>query len=95
MASHIVPWSVDKKNRLNPQNGLCLSALHDKAYDQGLLTVMPDHTIRVARNLQASEPDPFLNFALMQFHGKRIRMPERFRPSPDFLSAHASRFGFI
>lgn len=33
IASHIVPWRMDSKNRLNPQNGLCLSALHDKAYD--------------------------------------------------------------
>ena len=46
-ASHIVPWSQDKKNRLNPQNGLCLSALRDRAFDQGLLTVMPDLTVRV------------------------------------------------
>ena len=29
IASHIVPWSEDHLNRLNPQNGLCLSALHD------------------------------------------------------------------
>ena len=31
IASHIVPWAEDKKNRLNPENGLCLSALHDRA----------------------------------------------------------------
>lgn len=35
IASHIVPWGVDAKNRLNPKNGLCLSALHDKAFDVG------------------------------------------------------------
>ena len=45
IASHIVPWSMDAKNRLNPQNGLCLSALHDKAYDIGLITVLPDCTV--------------------------------------------------
>ncbi|MBN8570700.1 MAG: HNH endonuclease, partial [Ignavibacteria bacterium] len=32
VASHITPWSVDEKNRLNPHNGLCLNALHDKAF---------------------------------------------------------------
>jgi putative restriction endonuclease len=31
IASHIVPWSKDKANRLNPSNGLCLSAIHDRA----------------------------------------------------------------
>lgn len=33
VASHIVPWSHDKDNRVNPRNGLLLSALHDKAFD--------------------------------------------------------------
>ena len=32
-ASHIVPWAKDAKNRLNPRNGLCLNALHDRAFD--------------------------------------------------------------
>jgi len=39
VASHIVPWSKDKHNRLNPRNGLCLSALHDKAFDRGLIAL--------------------------------------------------------
>ncbi|ENW2607848.1 HNH endonuclease, partial [Neisseria gonorrhoeae] len=30
VASHIKPWGEDKDNRLNPRNGLCLNALHDK-----------------------------------------------------------------
>ncbi|QTA93412.1 HNH endonuclease [Desulfonema magnum] len=34
IASHIVPWSVDEDNRLNPSNGLCLNALHDRAFDK-------------------------------------------------------------
>jgi putative restriction endonuclease len=38
-ASHIVPWSVDATNRTNPRNGLCLNAIHDRAFDCGLLTV--------------------------------------------------------
>lgn len=95
VASHIVPWSVDRKNRLNPQNGLCLSALHDKAYDQGLLTVLPDYTVCIANSLRISANDSFLGAALVSYHGKSIRMPERFRPSPDFLKAHALRFGFL
>lgn len=95
VASHIVPWSADKKNRLNPQNGLCLSALHDKAYDQGLLTVLPDYTVHIAKELRAADADKFLSRAISTFHGHRIRMPERFRPEPAFLEIHARRFGFI
>ena len=73
IASHIVPWSHDTHNRLNPQNGLCLSALHDRAYDQGLMTVLPDDfTIRVSPALRAHDGAP-------------ITLPERFRPAPEFL----------
>ncbi|MFT4255888.1 MAG: HNH endonuclease signature motif containing protein [Pseudoxanthomonas sp.] len=34
VASHIVPWNEDAAIRLHPGNGLCLSAMHDKAFDK-------------------------------------------------------------
>jgi putative restriction endonuclease len=95
IASHIVPWRLDSKNRLNPQNGLCLSALHDKAYDQGLITVLPDFTVRVAPALKAQQHDSFMAESLLRFNGQAIRLPERFRPEPEFLAIHAWTFGFI
>jgi putative restriction endonuclease len=95
IASHIVPWSEDKQNRLNPQNGLCLSALHDRAYDQGLITVMPDYTVRVSQALKKNADHPFTNAALLDFDKLPIHMPERFRPDPRFLKSHAERFGFL
>jgi putative restriction endonuclease len=95
IASHIVPWSEDKLNRLNPHNGLCLSALHDKAYDQGLITVMPDYTVRVSKALMAMPTNTFLIESLISFDKITIRQPERFKPTPGFLEIHARRFGFI
>ena len=95
IASHIVPWSVDKKNRLNPQNGLCLSALHDKAYDTGLITVLPDFTICVSERLMDADVDRFTRQAISMYHGHSISLPDRFKPNPSFLVAHASRFGFV
>ena len=94
IASHIVPWSEDKQNRLNPQNGLCLSALHDKAYDQGLITVMPDYTVRVSNKLKSGLASSFLAEALLRFDGLAINLPERFRPKQEFLAIHATRFGY-
>ena len=82
IASHIVPWSEDTHNRLNPQNGLCLSALHDRAYDQGLITVMPDFTVRVSSQVKANKGDSFITESLLRFDRQRIRFPERFGPSP-------------
>lgn len=95
IASHIVPWSKDNKNRLNPQNGLCLSTLHDRAYDQGLITVLPDFTVRVSNKLTTQKADSFMRDALLKFHGKPIQLPERFGPAPEFLAFHARTFGFM
>lgn len=95
IASHIVPWSEDTQNRLNPQNGLCLSALHDRAYDQGLITVMPDYKVRVSTKIKANKGDSFMAESLLSFDQKFIRFPDRFGPAPVFLEWHARRFGFI
>lgn len=95
VASHIIPWSMDERNRLNPRNGLLLSSLHDKAYDVGLITVMPDFTIRVAKQLNDVSLDGFAEETLKAFDGRSIRQPERFRPNPEFLASHAARFGFL
>ena len=95
IASHIVPWSEDKNNRLNPSNGLCLSALHDRAYDQGLITVLPDYKVKINHRLVDERGNDFLNDALLRYEGTSIRMPGRFRPNPEFLTRHARRFGFV
>lgn len=95
IASHIVPWSQDSHNRLNPKNGLCLSALHDRAYDQGLITVMPDFKVRVSPRLKTSKTDNFITDSLLRFDQQAIQLPERFSPAPKFLESHARRFGFL
>ena len=74
---------------------LCLSALHDRAFDQGLITVLPDYTVRVSPALRAQTGDAFMADALSRYDGARITLPERFAPAPGFLHWHASRFGFI
>ena len=94
-ASHIEPWSRDVKNRMNHQNGLCLSVLHDRAYDIGLITVMPDFKVRVSKKLQLRSDDVFMKQSLLQFNNKKIFMPVRYGPDPAFLESHARRFGFI
>lgn len=95
IASHIVPWSEDAHNRLNPQNGLCLSALHDRAYDQGLITVLPDYTVRVSPKLKTKNVDPFTEQALLRFDREPIQMPSRLAPAAEFLEKHARRFNFL
>lgn len=88
VASHIVPWAANVTQRLNPKNGLCLSALHDRAYDQGLLTVLPDLTVRVSSRLHTLANDPLGQDWLLALNGRRITPPERFAPDPSFLDFH-------
>ena len=59
------------------------------------MTVLPDFTIRVSPALHADGGDRFMADALLRYDGERITLPERFRPAPDFLARHATRFGFM
>ena len=88
LASHIVPWSKDKANRLNPRNGLCLSALHDRAFDSGLITLDDNFQIRVAGILRHRANMVPLREALLTLKGRQIDLPERFMPDKQFLVRH-------
>jgi hypothetical protein len=86
IASHIVPWGEAKDKRLNPSNGLCLSAIHDKAFDKGLMTVTTEYVIIVSKIIN---DDISKQAKLLQnLHGKKITLPEKFLPDRDFLMWH-------
>ncbi len=87
IASHIVPWSKDKVNRLNPSNGLCLSALHDRVFDQGFITLSDDGAIILSSELLKRD-DPFIQTTLKSLEGHMIEMPERFAPDFAFIQHH-------
>ena len=67
VASHIIPWRDDRSNRVNPRNGLLLSALHDKAFDTGLITVENDMTVRVSDQCPRSD-DPYFSDRAQHIH---------------------------
>jgi putative restriction endonuclease len=87
VASHIVPWRDDKQNRLNPQNGLCLSSLHDKAFDQGLLTLDEDLRVVLSSQLKKSAAS-FSRQSFDVFEGRKILAPVRYQPDQQFLEHH-------
>ena len=86
IASHIVPWSVDTFNRLNPRNGLCLSMLHDKALDAGIISIQDNMTIIISKNIKST--DNFYKNTIEYYEGKEINCPEKFKPELDFLAYH-------
>lgn len=87
VASHIVPWSQDKANRLNPSNGLCLSALHDRAFDKGLITLDDDFRIVLSEEILKTD-NGHLKTVFIPLKGEQIELPERFLPAPEFLQWH-------
>lgn len=90
-ASHIVPWSADVKNRTNPRNGLCLNAIHDRAFDCGLLTVTPDFRVKVSPKIRRHSGDVAARNLLLRFDHASISRPRRFAPSADSLKYHNER----
>jgi len=89
VASHIVPWARDPENRMNPRNGLCLNALHDKAFDKGLMWIEEGFVVRFSeRFFQDRRVDNPATSWLTGFDGKRLRLPKMFTPDPELLRRH-------
>src|SRR3989344_2180988 len=86
-ASHIVPWSVDVNNRLNPRNGLCLNALHDRAFDRHLMWVEDDLTVHFSSKISLGDSESAKWF--LSFEGKKLLLPKIFSPDPTLLARHA------
>ncbi len=87
IASHIVPWSKDKKNRLNPRNGLCLSAIHDRAFDKGLITLSDQLRVVLSKDL-IKRDEVFVKQIFLPLAGLQIELPERFAPDLAFIARH-------
>lgn len=95
VASHIVPWATDPKNRLNPRNGLCLNAIHDKAFDRGLITVSNDYRIIISKRLREKSSEEVVARYFTKHDGQKLFLPDRFLPSLEFLEFHQkNRFIF-
>jgi len=93
IASHIVAWSKDEKNRLNPMNGLCLNALHDKAFDCGLITISADdYSIKISSKLKKKKVPESIEQNFLQLDGNQIILPDKFLPSKEFLKIHNDFF---
>jgi putative restriction endonuclease len=87
-ASHIIPWTQDPKNRLNPRNGICLNALHDRAFDRGLITIGEDWRVIVSPKL-LTHSNKTNNLGLItRFNNKKIKLPLRFLPDLTFIEYH-------
>jgi len=88
-ASHIIPWSAEARRRGDPRNGICLNALHDRAFERGLISFDAEFRAIVSSELlQSAEDCAFSRTSLVGVAGRPLIRPHRFMPDPDALEYH-------
>jgi putative restriction endonuclease len=85
VASHIIPWAKHEEHRLDPQNGICLSSLFDKAFDQGFISFKDDGSMMVSSDVLLDEN---LWDYIKIYQNKKIRMNKEYSPNVEFLKYH-------
>lgn len=90
-ASHIVGWAEDKDNRMNPANGLCLSATYDAAFDKHLISFDEDYRMIFSPTLKEFYSNEAFKTQFRVFEGKRISLPKRYSPEQTFLEKHREK----
>lgn len=90
VASHIKPWSVSnaRTERTNPSNGLCLNAMHDKAFDRGLITIDKNYRVVNSKLIKETAMDEKTKEWFSFYNGKEIILPDKFLPGKDFIEYH-------
>lgn len=88
VASHIIPWSKNTEQRLNPRNGLCLNSIHDKAFDRGFITITPEFSIKISKVFGDFEKDKVVQDFFIKYENQKISLPDKFLPSKEFLDYH-------
>ncbi len=89
IASHIKPWAISdpKTERLNAHNGLYLNALHDKAFDRGLITIDKDLRVVLSSELKKHQSAPNYKW-ICECEGQTIRRAKDYPPDPAFIEYH-------
>jgi putative restriction endonuclease len=93
-ASHILSWAESKETRMDPRNGLCLSATYDAAFDAHLISLDEDYRLLISREISDHFTSEIVKAYFQNRAGQEISVPDRFRPSKEFLAKHRSRGKF-
>ena len=89
VASHILPWARYPKSRLEPQNGIALSRLHDGAFDRGLISFDDNYRLVLSDRLRSHLPQKSLDENFVAYEGKVLGvLPDALPPSLEYLSVH-------
>lgn len=87
-ASHIIPWAKNEEERLNPENGICLSALYDKAYDKGFIAVNDRFEVLISSDLKKKSKHEYYPKYFSHLENEKIILPQKYLPNKEFLQYH-------
>jgi putative restriction endonuclease len=88
IASHIVPWSESESERLNPENGICLSPLYDRAFDLGYIGINDKMEIILSKELKQFDSNKFYLEHFGKVDNLQIFRPQKYSPRKEFLQYH-------
>jgi putative restriction endonuclease len=89
VASHILPWGSYPAQRLNVRNGLCLSRLHDAAFECGLISFDGGFRLLLSEELRNQLPQRSITESFVAYTGEVLRLPpDAALPEPNFLAEH-------
>lgn len=88
IASHILKWSENEKERLNPSNGICFCSTHDRAFELGLMGINSEYKILFSNELDKISNKNTLEYVFHRHNNTSIIMPDKYFPNKDFLAIH-------
>ena len=81
-------WAEDEANSLNPENGLCLSATYDAAFDRHLISFDEHYRLVVSKEIKDHCTDAAAKSYFLDREGQTMSLPTRFLPSQSLLERH-------
>jgi putative restriction endonuclease len=89
VASHILPWRSHSEYRLDVRNGICLSRLHDAAFDRGLISFDETFRLLLSPRLKAELSQRAVAENFGAYAGEPLYFPDdAVLPDAAFLSKH-------
>jgi putative restriction endonuclease len=81
-AAHIIRDAEEAGEPIVP-NGLSLCKIHHSAYDQNIIGITPDYSLRVRGDVLDETDGPMLEWGLKKLEGQKIVLPRREKDYPD------------
>ena len=73
---------------MNPENGICLSSLYDKAFDKGLIGITEQFSVVISKDLKMNANKDYYQKYFAELENKKLLLPIRYLPKKEFLQFH-------